>query len=1058
MSRFTRFLGGNDDDDVDLDKFIDSSDGKDTSVDDEWIYEIDEMDTVRTNNKEILSNGYRSDDDVQEEMDAFAGEWPRKIIESRLSRPEDLTWLGYSDAGVEGLRPEGIEFNSLFHHTAIFGQTGYGKSTLLKNMMVQWIMSGYGVCFFDQHGQDAKELVQMIPPERLDDVVWIEPGGDHDREVGFNFFEPSAERGTSAFRRQVRKIKSDFIEMLGIDEGARMEAITEGVVRQLAQHERNFTPIEFYRVLNDEDEREFFAENFGDSFDKPFLQQVSNTDQDDLSPIIRRVREWVEDEHSRQIIARRESTVHINEAIEQGKILIVNFDNVEDDDLIRTISNTIIRRMWSTIKQRSNIPERNRTPYFLVMDEFASIEHENMQIDDILPQARKFKLAVTLCTQQPSQLQNDSVVQEIKNQCKNFFTFRVGSANTREAKRLADALGPRVNGDNLLSLREYTLVGKIHNTQKDTSKTVPIKTFAPYPPIRTEKEAEEEIQRSLERYGAPVEYGEDDEMKFEDYSLIKQLSESNIEEGDDLEDEIVIESEETTVTAAQLYEAIYTAGIRYDTKEINDIDRWVKHSDFVNEIEKYFNYNEETPEKSELGNVTEKIPDDHIKREFTEGHLYLRLTAEGQKEGFIQDTGSAGSGGGAEHRLLIRKGYETLTKLGYRVRRPKQTGKADPDGIGLLPIDPMEESAGMEELEKLKAKLHQEYTQLTELFGIKEIAIESETSTWRTPARTLTNLKKARNENRHCVFLAPDGNWVADDDKERDIDEVAQKIENLICNPPGVKRLTDEYRYFYNNSNKIKLKDGSVPVYKKENQGGGLEWRKDLSSGRIFVRPGGKERAIASFRNTTELRNPSKTKFDYHRYKDSGSGLWIVADEKGNIINEYDTKKEMKKDWSPVTRPFIPEQEFPEGKVPDRSTWDIIVFPDSSRDEYNSPQLYREGELTPIFNEIDNPKMESDPLPNNDGNATLEAYDREDIDEEIELEDLDEDEKNQSKDDLNTDEEVSADNENELEKTNSTEEKDSEDDKEDKGESDESEDEDIFDSLLDSPDRPSSSR
>lgn len=61
------------------------------------------------------------------------------------------------------------------HHTYIIGQTGQGKSTLLKSLILKDIAAGDGVFFVDPHGHDTDDLLGRIPPHRKADVILFDP-------------------------------------------------------------------------------------------------------------------------------------------------------------------------------------------------------------------------------------------------------------------------------------------------------------------------------------------------------------------------------------------------------------------------------------------------------------------------------------------------------------------------------------------------------------------------------------------------------------------------------------------------------------------------------------------------------------------------------------------------------------------------------------------------------------------------------------------------------------------------------------------------------------------
>ena len=69
--------------------------------------------------------------------------------------------------------PFTIQDDARARHVHIVGQTGTGKSVLLENMIAQMIKAGEGFCFIDPHGQSARTLIGQIPPERKDDLIFI---------------------------------------------------------------------------------------------------------------------------------------------------------------------------------------------------------------------------------------------------------------------------------------------------------------------------------------------------------------------------------------------------------------------------------------------------------------------------------------------------------------------------------------------------------------------------------------------------------------------------------------------------------------------------------------------------------------------------------------------------------------------------------------------------------------------------------------------------------------------------------------------------------------------
>src|SRR3989338_9477682 len=79
----------------------------------------------------------------------------------------------------------GIKLDDRRKHMYLIGKTGMGKSTTLENMIIEDIRKGYGVGFVDPHGDTAEKILDYVPSNRINDIVYINPA-DADFPVAFN--------------------------------------------------------------------------------------------------------------------------------------------------------------------------------------------------------------------------------------------------------------------------------------------------------------------------------------------------------------------------------------------------------------------------------------------------------------------------------------------------------------------------------------------------------------------------------------------------------------------------------------------------------------------------------------------------------------------------------------------------------------------------------------------------------------------------------------------------------------------------------------------------------
>src|SRR5215216_3875845 len=88
---------------------------------------------------------------------------------------------GWSEDELIGIRQEDRK-----NHLLVIGKTNSGKTTMLRNLIVQDIISGRGLCFIDPHGDEAGRLLDTIPPWRLDQVTYIDPAGEREFPISLN--------------------------------------------------------------------------------------------------------------------------------------------------------------------------------------------------------------------------------------------------------------------------------------------------------------------------------------------------------------------------------------------------------------------------------------------------------------------------------------------------------------------------------------------------------------------------------------------------------------------------------------------------------------------------------------------------------------------------------------------------------------------------------------------------------------------------------------------------------------------------------------------------------
>ena len=327
----------------------------------------------------------------------------------------------------------GIKEKNRRGHMYIIGKTGTGKSSLIATMSLSDIRSGNGICLIDPHGDLSDDILNRIPKERIGDVVYFNPA-DLDYPVGFNPLEkvPYEKQHliVSGIISVFRKIWTEFW-------GPRLEHILRHSLFTLLDYPgstlldlpRLLTDVGFRReVLAHVKQREVLA-FWQNEFDKYSAWLRSEA----ISPILNKVGQFLVNLPLRNIIGQSRSTINLKEIMDGKKILIANLSKGKiGEDNTSLLGSLLLTEIWLTALGRAEIPEVNRTPFYLYVDEFHSFVTSSFA--DILSESRKYHLSLTVSHQHLLQI-DEKVRAAIFGNVGSIISFRVGAEDAEYLAR-----------------------------------------------------------------------------------------------------------------------------------------------------------------------------------------------------------------------------------------------------------------------------------------------------------------------------------------------------------------------------------------------------------------------------------------------------------------------------------------------------------------------------------------------------------------------------------------------------------------------------------------------
>lgn len=331
--------------------------------------------------------------------------------------------------------PIGLTEAERERHMYIIGGTGNGKTTMLFYSILQDIRSGNGVAVIDPHGDLAERLLHYIPEGRIKDVVYLNPD-DLSYPVGVNLLELSPDLTGDDLLREKDLITEATISVLrkifSDDDsgGHRIEYVLRNAIQTALTLEEP-TLFTIFELLNDAKFRRKVVKNLEDKNLKDFwsneigkagdMQKVKMA-----AGITAKIGRFLFSASARRILEQPESTVSFEDILASHKILICNFSKgMLGEDTSALFGTTVLAKLQTAALRRARLQQSDRTPFYLYVDEFQNFA--TMGFVQMLSEARKYKLLLTMAEQSTSQQDQQRLVDIILANVGTIVCFRSGS-------------------------------------------------------------------------------------------------------------------------------------------------------------------------------------------------------------------------------------------------------------------------------------------------------------------------------------------------------------------------------------------------------------------------------------------------------------------------------------------------------------------------------------------------------------------------------------------------------------------------------------------------------
>lgn len=390
----------------------------------------------------------------------------------------DAKPLGDTDSGHP--RPIGLRVPDARHHLHVIGATGSGKSTLLATTILDDVDAGRGVVLVDPKGDLVSDVLSRLPRSAGDRVVLF----DADSRARPPCLNPLDGGDASDTDLTVDNLTSVFRRVYAAFWGPRTDDVMRAACLTLRAQHGTATLADLPTLLTENAFRQRVTAAVTDpvlaGFWTWYTDLTDGARSQAISPLLNKLRAFLLRPFVRDAIAAGPSTVNLTDVLDNGGICLVRIPKGSlGVETTRLVGSLVVARVWQDTTGRARIPQRHRRDASLVIDECHNFLNLPYPIEDMLAEARGFRLAMTLAHQHLGQLPRelrDGLSTNARS--KIFFT-----AGPEDARDLARHTAPRLTDYDLSHLGAYHAAARLvlhgEETEAFTLRTRPLSPAVP---------------------------------------------------------------------------------------------------------------------------------------------------------------------------------------------------------------------------------------------------------------------------------------------------------------------------------------------------------------------------------------------------------------------------------------------------------------------------------------------------------------------------------------------------------------------------------------------------
>ncbi|MEI6554604.1 MAG: response regulator [Paludibacter sp.] len=367
-----------------------------------------------------------------------------------------------------------IDKESLARHLYIMGQTGTGKSTMLKTMISDCLDKNYGFTIIDPHGDLYDQVLKLIPKNKKNRMFLLDTS-DAENSIKLNplLYDENMPQAKSLVINEVlrafyslydkRDVGGPMFEMY-FKNGLLLimdEKVEERYGKSTLENLLTLFYDEEYRkerllICEDKNVTDFFRiaqARFGENnFESMAFYMTS------------KLTRFVEDYYLAPILTSKTNNVDFRSLIDNGNILLVKMDKgLIGADNASLLGQLILSKLFLAGMSRANISIEERKPHYIFIDEFQNFVKGD--VGTALSEVRKYGLNLILANQTLGQL-DEYIFQSLIGNVGSLIFFRPG---VNDYEKLKYYIEPDFKREDVLKLPNFNCIARlmINNVPSD---------------------------------------------------------------------------------------------------------------------------------------------------------------------------------------------------------------------------------------------------------------------------------------------------------------------------------------------------------------------------------------------------------------------------------------------------------------------------------------------------------------------------------------------------------------------------------------------------------------